>query len=130
MKKNMAFIFIGVVCGVKGNALFASQSPENNAIVSAVSVPREASLDEFDQLVDEATANKVFRGIPAAAAEPHGLKLFFMKCGVSLLTFYTSMIVKYRVCKTWFKAHCVDPIAHKIGVTCGCCYAAKQTDKA
>ena len=127
MKKNIVLSVVIVVCGLGGKNIIGSQVPQEH--VCSAPVMQEASLDEFDQLVDEAATNNVFRGVPAIAAEPHGVKLFFMKCGVSLLTLYTSMVVKYRMCKAWFKAHCVDPITHRISITSENGHASEQTKK-
>lgn len=130
MKRKLLCAVCVVTLGLSGVSCLGLQedgSIEKNPAAQA-SV-RQESFDEFDQLVDDAGATDAFKGLPAAAAEPKGIRLWIMRCGVPLIGLYTSAVLKYRACKSWVKVHCVQPVLQKIGSrtqSCGSCHASKS----
>jgi hypothetical protein len=92
---------------------------------------QDVSHDEFDQLADSAVVSGVAKE-GAQLKEPTGVKLFLMRCAVPIVGLYTSTIMKYRVFKSWFKQHCVEPTARFIGSCIHLCRskcASKATDQ-
>ncbi len=113
MKHNVVMLICMVILGLSYSGIHCSQEP-SDAGLSIVADVKQDSLDEFDQLVDDAMHDDVFKN-RAPIQEPTGMRLFFMRLGVPLVCLYTSAVVKYRVFKAWFKQHCVDPVVQTVG---------------